>query len=310
MQGRLLIDGVDAYTTYGVFVTVGGLNQLVQYPQPKKFTTNNWKERNGEEIDNRPFVYETRNITIPFAIEGDESDYQTFVNSLTSSVYHTFNFAYIGYSIELRYVSCSSFQFGNEIGLFSIELADDGSFLDNYTFSISETSYGDTSNYLNGNSLNYYGIRILDGIKEIKKMPGAKSNLSNSLSYKDGTVYGETDVTFEKRQVTLSMMIEADDTTDFWAQYTAFFYSLSHVDDDTNHEGKWQNLELSEMSGRYLSIYYVGQSISDIYLKTNGGMIATFSLTIVVEDNTDDLTFLTTEDGEIVVTQDNYIVNL
>ena len=40
MKGKLYIDGFDAYTVYGVYITEGGYNELVAMPALKAVETN------------------------------------------------------------------------------------------------------------------------------------------------------------------------------------------------------------------------------------------------------------------------------
>lgn len=56
-EGKLYINNLDAYATYGVFLandrggTYDNLSALMTPPPVKKYTTVDYRERDGEEVD-------------------------------------------------------------------------------------------------------------------------------------------------------------------------------------------------------------------------------------------------------------------
>ena len=51
MVGKLFIDGLDAFSEYGIFVEQYGYKALVQMPSFKKLSSTEWPEYDGEEVD-------------------------------------------------------------------------------------------------------------------------------------------------------------------------------------------------------------------------------------------------------------------
>ena len=70
MKGRLYIDGKDAYSEYGVFVTEGGYNGVVAYPPLKSVKSNDWQEMDGIEVDLSAPKLDTRQFPMDFAFSG------------------------------------------------------------------------------------------------------------------------------------------------------------------------------------------------------------------------------------------------
>ena len=62
MEGRLFIDGGDAYLQYGAYVVNGGWNELVAYPPLKPVESNDWQEEDGIEADLSAPVLDTREV--------------------------------------------------------------------------------------------------------------------------------------------------------------------------------------------------------------------------------------------------------
>ena len=48
---KLFIDGLDAFSEYGIFVEQYGYKALVQMPSFKKLSSTEWPEYDGEEVD-------------------------------------------------------------------------------------------------------------------------------------------------------------------------------------------------------------------------------------------------------------------
>ena len=66
MKGKLIINGIDAYVRYGVFVEQYGYKALVQYPALKSVESNNWPEEDGIEADLSSPVLDTKSFNISF----------------------------------------------------------------------------------------------------------------------------------------------------------------------------------------------------------------------------------------------------
>lgn len=67
-QGKLLVDGEDAFLEYGIFVEQYGYKALIQMPSFKKLDSTEWPEFDGEEVDLTAPVLDTKTFNIQFCI--------------------------------------------------------------------------------------------------------------------------------------------------------------------------------------------------------------------------------------------------
>ena len=51
MRGELYIDGKDAYTDFGVWITEGGYDGLLPFPELVEPARNDWPDEDGIEPD-------------------------------------------------------------------------------------------------------------------------------------------------------------------------------------------------------------------------------------------------------------------
>ena len=68
MVGKLFIDGLDAFSEYGIFVEQYGYKALVQMPSFKKLSSTEWPEYDGEEVDLSAPLLDSKTFSIPFCI--------------------------------------------------------------------------------------------------------------------------------------------------------------------------------------------------------------------------------------------------
>lgn len=314
MKERLYIDNIDAYERWGVFVAFGGHNGLFQYPKPKSYETNNWHELDGEELDNRKFVYESRQITINFCCNANESKYNEFVSFIMSSVYHDFEFRVIGYSVRLRYSFCSSYQYGKKFGVFTFVFYDDNAFLDESfrpTITQEKTLLNEYDS-INDVNLSTIGVKVIGKHdNNLRKTAGVKDNLSVSYEYEDGTEYGETEFYKKQKNSNVEFLITGKSKSEFWNNYRTFFWLLNCIDETANHKCKWQSLRLKSTPNVNYSICYVNNTVTDVFIDLNGGVYVKISIELKIQESkNDDLTFLTSEDGFIIVTENNYTIEI
>ena len=160
MTDRFYIDGKDAFTEYGVFVSEGGYNELIAYPSLKSVKSNDWQEEDGIEADLSDPVLDTKEFSMKFVFTGKNSRYGGFIELLSDKSYHTFNFREIGRTYRLRMVSHTNLDTALFLGFVTLRLADDFP-LDGYTYTAPASTvppYGDYE--LDGRKLTDYGIRV------------------------------------------------------------------------------------------------------------------------------------------------------
>lgn len=232
MTGKLLIDGLDAYTTYGVYVTEGGYNDLVAYPDSKNIQKNDWPEENGIEPDLSSLVLDSKTLSIKFALCGSYALMKSLVDSLSNEAYHTFNFVEIGRSFDLRLLSQSDLSITGDLRIFSLSFADDFP-LNGYSYLAPTTTLPQSNNYkIDDVNLTAYGVVVLEGsLAEIEKIPDIKRNLLINIDSQSGAVYDSGIVRFESKEVTLKCLMRATSLTQLWRNYNALLYDLIRPDE-------------------------------------------------------------------------------
>ncbi|MCK9629466.1 MAG: hypothetical protein M0R37_12860 [Bacteroidales bacterium] len=224
MTGRLFIDTLDAFITYGVAVTAGGYDGLVSYPSLKEVDTNDWPEADGIEADLSEVFLDSKTFTLDMVC-ANGGDVGALIAALSDGAYHTFNFADLGITRSLRLVSAPKYD-GYRIYHFSLSLADDSP-LDGYEY-VEPFSTGKSDGFeIDGKDFSLYGIRVLDGtMNEIDKTPDVKENLKVSISGMSGSNYDPESVFYKSKEVKLNLFMHMA-KEDFWKNYNAFLYDLT-----------------------------------------------------------------------------------
>lgn len=296
--GQLRIDGIDAYSAYGVYVTSGGWGGAVAMPALKKIESNDWQEEDGAEPDLSDPQLDTRDLTLNIAV-GDVLDgFPRLIAVLADGAYHAFECAEIGRTLVLRLVSHTALKKAAELGTATLKLADD--------FPLAGYEYTEPSETLalpsqgggyriDGRPLTDYGVRVLKGTEaELVKMPDVKPNLKRSSAGVAGAEYDPETVTFKSRDAKLTMLMTAGTLTEFWRNHDALLYDLTRAGLRTL---------TSERLGRTWACWYKSMNVTNFTLTHEGGAWMQFALTLTLSKELRDGA-LGSEDGAMVTTED------
>ena len=304
---RLIVDSIDVYTAYGIFIQDGGLTGLVSMPSFKKVEMNDWHEEDGIDVDLSDLKFAGRQFTISFCstrrILGATA--QKFVDFLSQKVYRVFYFPDLGMTWTLRYVSSSSFKTNAYYDSFTLTFADDNPVV-NATAPASSVSV--PCDYaIDGNPLSYFGcIDVKGTLDSFHRLAGLKNNLSRNVDTEAGLIYdADTNGTPKQKfsDVTLQLHIKTDGVYNFWHNYHALFYALTKE----NNDG--QALRTVSDSCMVAQCYYKGSRVSKFKLLDNGIVWCDFSVTlcvISVEERAQDWQYLEAENGSAVGTETTY----
>jgi len=118
MSGKILMDGVDVYTTYGVFAIRGSLDDLVKIPSLKVPSTFDWVTSDGDDVDLRNRKVAGSDISLTFLLSGISiSDMNTKKDALFAAFkadgWRSINFTTLGITRSMYYQSCESAKFYN-----------------------------------------------------------------------------------------------------------------------------------------------------------------------------------------------------
>ena len=221
----MYIDGVDAYSAYGVSVSEAGYDDLVCLPMMKAIPFNDWHERDGIEPDLSAPVVESRDIVIPFHVYDVQDGYNAFIRAITDGAYHLYHFEKIGLSRRLRLKSCGDLSSICGLGSFVLTFSDDDPLTEAAQPSSSMKKYGDF--LLDGVDLANYGIRVLRGTMDsVIKMPDVKENLKRDISVSNGVSYDGAKVTFKSRTAQVKCLMKAASAEEFWNNRSALISAL------------------------------------------------------------------------------------
>lgn len=275
MKGRLFIDDLDAYDEYGIYVVEGGWNELVAFPPLKAVKYNDWQEEDGEQCDLSAPVLNTHEVTIKFAVRGNDaiSAYETFLTALGTGIYHEFTCTSIGRSFSLRLVSHSSLDIANRLGFLSVKFADDFPLRD-YTYVAPISTVIQASDYkLDGTNLSQYGVRVLKGsLSEVLKGSSVKPAMLRNIPSQGGAIYdADAPVKLKGRDVKLTCNLRASTLSEFWRNYNALLYDLT--------KPNTRSLYVAA-TGQSYPFYYKSGAVSDFHPRGFGKVWLDFTLTL------------------------------
>lgn len=315
MKGLFYIDGKDALSLFGIFITEGGHNGVISYPSLKTpEQSNNWAEYDGIEVDTSDVKLDTKEFEIKFAATGFYK-IGDFISLLSDKAYHTFNFIEIEYTCKLRLVTEVNSQQLVGAKTFSLKFADDFP-MNGYTYLKPFSNLVPIQGYeLDGVDFSVYGIRVLEGSEaQVLKCPPVKKNMLRNIGTQNGAIYDDNKVVFQQKEVALNCCLIAKDFTEFWRNYNAFLYDFIRVVEVDEDGIKVQTAERSLFVDNLLEeypCYYKESKVS--LLDPNGNIWCKFTLTVVFTSFRigEDEFFLSSEDGALIKTEDgDFLIDL
>lgn len=230
MEGRVFIDGLDLYTTFGAFIVKDGYNGLLSYPSAKAVKSNAWAEEDGTEVDLSALRLDRKEFDLKFAFRGTYTDMEFFYDLLYSKPCHTFRFARLGLERKLRFISTTSLDYGKKMSLLVVKFSDDTPF-QGFTYREPETTcVAPSTDYrIDGKPLTDYGVIVLKGsLQSVAKHGSAKTRLVRSLSHLDGAIVDEAEIPMKEdgKPIVLNCLLRAKTTDEAWRNYYGLLYDL------------------------------------------------------------------------------------
>lgn len=315
--GKLYIDGLDAFTEWGVFVEQYGYKALIQMPAFKSLTSTEWEEYDGEEVDLTSPQLDTKSFAMQFCIVNAYLAANLF-ETLSDKAYHEFEFTELQHTYKLRLVSNSSRKSVKYIGKITANFADDfppvidssdldKTSLDSHTIILNQSPLASSpKNFrqkgyeLDDVDFSRLGIYVLDGTDdEIEKAPNVRSNLSVTSKSNAGVLYDEELVKYKTKDVGMKLLIQASNINDFWQRWNSLWTILL--------KPELRELYIDEISESY-ECYYKSNNVTKFDITRNGKVWCEFTTTLTFTNMrpTANYIVLATEDDEIFTTEDNY----
>lgn len=298
MQGKLTIDGADAYVEYGVFVEQYGYKALIQMPSFKKLDSTEWPEYDGEEVDLTAPVLDTKTFNIQFCVVNVRYAEDLF-NDLSQGAYHDFYFADLKKTYKLRMTSNGTFSSLIKLGKMTLSFADDFPLVpDVEHYDFGDTEVRQFGYELDGIDMSQFGSYVLNGTDDnLRKTPNVRSNLSISTSDEAGVSYDSQNVFFKTKDVTLKLLIDAPDIDSFWKRWNSLFTVLLQPES--------RSFFFSDMDAEY-ECYYKSNSVTKFDVLGNGHVWCEFSVVLTFTNcrPISQYMLLATEDDDWVITEE------
>lgn len=271
-SGRLFIDGIDAFTEYGICVARYGYSQVVQMPSFKKLDSTDWPEEDGVEIDLTAPQLDSRTIQIEFYITNVKYAEDLF-DELRQGSYHDFYFVELKKTYRLRMTQNSKFSSRVRLGNISLTFADDFPSIpsaDYYHLGVSEVRV--LGYEIDGVDFSQFGTWVLEGTDEnLRKASNAKENLKVSTKNKSGIIYDGSELYFKTKDVAVNLLINAQNIDEFWRRWDALFAILLKPESRTFY--------YNALGAEY-DCHYKSNSVSKFEILRNGKVWCQFSVTL------------------------------
>lgn len=273
MKNLLFIDGKDAFTEYGVFVEQYGYKQLIQFASFKKIDTTDWPDVDGIEADLTDPKLDTRSLQIQFCIT-DTRYAEDLFDELSIGAYHIFEFRQLGKSYKLRMTSNGSFKSFIRLGKLTLTFSDDFPAVPTGThYALGKSGIRQVGFEIDGIDISQFGSYVLDGSEDsIRKAANTKDNLKISSKASAGVIFDASSLRFKSKDVTLKLLIDAPNITEFWKRYDGLFAVI------LKPESRY--FYYAQLGNEY-ECYYKSMSVSKFDILRSGKVWCEFSVTLV-----------------------------
>lgn len=307
MKGEFIIDGENSYSSFRMLMEQYGYRTVVAVPSLKNIEITEWPDEDGIEADLSAPVLSPKTVSLPF-IFCDISLISMFYNLITDGAYHTFTFPELGgFSISLRLQNSPSLASMIHLGKGTMTFVQDNPsvpsaepYSDGYT-RVTQRGFA-----IDGIDISRYGCWMLDGsIQNIVRAPLVKDNIVIEKSNYAGQTYlpqtddeGGTAVFFKSKDVSLNLLINARDISEFWRCWNALFRAITAPDE--------RELYIETLQEFY-ECFYKSSSVNRFDIMRSGAIWCEFTLTLTFLSFRPGgfIQILSTEDGEAVVTEED-----
>jgi hypothetical protein len=252
--GDLLIDGVDAFTQYGAYLSDGQLAALLELPKLKTPTSTEWADQDGMEYDLATPLLDSRTLSLKFHLRTTEGFY-SLIEVLQTGAYHTFNVPSIGQTYNLRLTQTGSLNVTGNLITVSLTFSEDTPAVPTGS-SASAALIPLTGITFDGTDLAYYGIQPIEGIRAdvITPLPQREALKVTTCNTAGIALYDSQTVTQKPSTLTLPLYITAPTVTELIRRYHSLLATLLSPDLHTivayNHTIQcfYQSVSITQLS--------------------------------------------------------------
>ena len=310
MVGKLFIDGLDAFSEYGIFVEQYGYKALVQMPSFKKLSSTEWPEYDGEEVDLSAPLLDSKTFCITDILSASD-----LFEVLSDGSYHIFDFAELGKSYKLRLLTNPALSAKIQLGKITLNFADDfppvyptdetdieslneyNTLLNQAPYATAPAGFKQNGYEMDDVDFSHFGVYVLDGTdRNIQKAPNVRENLKVDVTNRPGVSYDGESVFYKAKDVAIKLFIYADNIAQFWERWYALFTALLKPE----LRKLYNDNSLEEYN-----CYYKSNAVTRFDIRRNGRVWCEFTVTLTFPDSRPDGNYcvLATEDKEVVITE-------
>lgn len=229
MYGLTTIDSTNLLQRFGAFVTKGGWNETLEWPQFKAIHANDWHEEDGIEADLTAPQMAARQFNIGMAVN-DRQKYKDLLQFLTEKVSRDWSDPSLPREFRLRWVDVSDLKYTDGLYLFNLKVAEDLPIIAERQPQPPQ-GMAQQAWRIDGSSFSAYGAKVLQGAEQsLWNSPSAKTKLAVSVSNASGATYdNEGRVSVAHREVTLPLLWADSDKQRLWNNYEALLYTLTQA---------------------------------------------------------------------------------
>lgn len=206
MTGQTFIGGKDIYRDFGVVITKGGYNDLLNYNEIKSPVSNDWPEDHGVEVDLSKVVLNNRTLQIPF-YSTDFAKAEAFMDMLETPGEKILSSTFLtkGYNLRMNAQnSINAFRKGERT--FTVSFTEDKPQLYayipvNYNKVIPRTPFS-----IDGIPIQSFGLIYTGSYENWLKRAKAKGNLARNLAGTDGILYDVGAYKSESFEITIPLL--------------------------------------------------------------------------------------------------------
>lgn len=254
MTGRVLIDNVDIWEAYGVYVSEGGYNELLQWAPFKRISVVDWHEVDGVQPNLTNPKLDSR--TFKLSLWGTSQGLNAVVDKLRAHAYSRISFGSLGRQYKVRVVGASEVQGFPELANVELSLADDYP-LSGYNYTAPQRTITAINNSykLDGTSFSEYDVVLLDGTALSFQRPAdIKENLITNLSTQDGAVCDNSKLYKKSYTATLRCLMRATTLEALWRNYDALYWDMTR-----------RGEHIIRLGAVGYAVYYEGMKVNRFY---------------------------------------------
>ncbi len=313
-QDSCIIDGKDI-STLGMFILRGGDYDFLSFPERKEPASVNWWERSGIDADLSDVYFKEKKVVVRFYVAASDADeylyrLDAFNDLISRPGERTLYSREFGRTFRLRYIGSPAlihkgglYKPAKKRGEIGVEFSMDDplQIIDDRTILIPtgmRTSASRVS--LNGVDLSQFGIIVNECYNTALKLPGAKQPLTRVFDRRTGLIaYAPGIRSFETKQIVVECTMVAPSREEFYHNYQALFNNIALPG----------GLMLETYNGSEKCYYAAMQGFKKLRPFSVRAMVS-FSLVFIVVDTALPDYLLSTEDGNFVITQDEFLIKI